>query len=68
MSWSSVSTNVPDTPPVIPPLTVTAIREMGQGRLEKLHKPRFIEAIMTCMARIDLLKSGSNSKVRWELK
>jgi hypothetical protein len=56
-------------PPVIPPLTVTSIREMGQTRLEKLHKPRLIEGINACMALINFLESGSEvSKVRSELK
>jgi hypothetical protein len=41
----------------VPPLTVIGIREMGQTRLEKLYKPRLIEAINACMAYIDLLKS-----------
>jgi hypothetical protein len=71
MSRSSVSTEVPDTPPVtIPPLTVTGIREMVQARLEKLHKPRLIKGITACMALIDLLESGGSevSKVRSELK
>jgi hypothetical protein len=39
----------------VPPLTVIGIREMGQARLEKLYKPRLIEAINACMAYIDLL-------------
>jgi hypothetical protein len=81
MSRFSVSTDdTPPPPPVtipvtIPPLTVTGMREMGQARLEKLHKPRLIEGITACMALIDLLESGSKvskvtevSKIRSELK
>jgi hypothetical protein len=59
----------------VPPLTVIGIREMGQAKLEKLHKPRFVEAIIACMAYIDLLKSDrtpaaadDNSKLRSELR
>jgi hypothetical protein len=40
-------------------------------KLNKYHKPRLIEAIMVCMARIDLLEAGnirSDGNVRAELK
>jgi hypothetical protein len=60
------------------PLTVKGIREMGDDmsvKLNKYHKPRLIEAIVVCMARIDLLeasdgnvRSDGNSNVRAELR
>jgi hypothetical protein len=65
-----------DTPRSPPPLTIVGIREMGDDKvpkLQKLHKARLVEAILTCMSRIDLLESkdGTNneeSKVRSELR
>jgi hypothetical protein len=41
------------------------------GKLNKCHKPRLIEAIVVCMARIDLLEAGnvrSDGNVRAELR
>jgi hypothetical protein len=55
-----------DTPPVtVPPLTIVGIRQMGDNKvlkLQKFHKARLVEAILTCMSRIDLfkLKDGTN--------
>jgi hypothetical protein len=65
----------PSPPPLTPsPLTVEGIREMGDDmavKLNKYHKPRLIEAIVVCMARIDLLEASnirSDSNVRAELR
>jgi hypothetical protein len=59
----------------IPPLTIVGIREMGDDKvpeLQKFHKARLVEAVLTCMSRIDLLESkdGTNedSNVRSELR
>jgi hypothetical protein len=56
---------------VDPPPTVAGIREMGDdksAKLMKYHKPRLIEAIVTCMARIDLLETSDDGNVRSELR
>jgi hypothetical protein len=64
-------------PPLIPStLTVEGIREMGDDKSVKLlkyHKPKLIEAIVVCMARIDLLEASvgnvrSDGNVRAELR
>jgi hypothetical protein len=69
----SVSTDAPDTPLItFPPLTVVGIRELGQVKLEKLQKARLVEAVIACMAHIDLLESdkapAGDSKLRSELR
>jgi hypothetical protein len=63
------------TPPppinVPPPFNVVGIREMGNDKvpkLQKLHKARLVEAILTCMSRIDLLESREDNDLRSELK
>jgi hypothetical protein len=38
------------------------------AKLQKFHKPRLIEAIVTCMARIDLLETSDDGNVRSELR
>jgi hypothetical protein len=78
-SVSDVDATPTAVPPLTPsPLTVEGIREMGDDmsvKLNKYHKPRLIEAIVVCMARIDLLeasdsniRSDGNANVRAELR
>jgi hypothetical protein len=61
-----------DSPPPSS-LTIAGIREMGDNKdkavkLQKFHKPRLIEAIVTCMGRIDLLEKLEDGYVRLELR
>jgi hypothetical protein len=78
LSVGSVS-DIKASPTAVPPLTsspltVEGIREMGDDmsvKLNKYHKPRLIEAIVVCMARIELLEAGnvrSDGNVRAELR